>query len=171
MTEQKWLNCEDLELMLDQVESKRKKRLFACACARRIWDKISESGKRAVEVSDGKATKQELRKVVNSIVASDWVCKSLVYCKGTYKNLVDCKGTYFAANEAAFRSTSAIWCPAQERTEQLKLLREIFNPFPPIIQTNTNIIGIAQEIYEKQDFTLFSVLHDALVDVGCYKRC
>jgi hypothetical protein len=66
MTKAEWLTCIDPQPMLDFLPSRaseRKLQLFACACARRFNDLLTEDGKRAVEISemyaDGEATTLE----------------------------------------------------------------------------------------------------------------
>lgn len=68
MTESEWLASDCDHLMYEFIRrpaDRRKLRLFACACCRRIWDLLTDERSRAaVEVSeryaDGRATKQEL---------------------------------------------------------------------------------------------------------------
>ena len=68
ITEAEWLATERLRPMLRLVNRKahaRKLRLFACACARRVWGRVSHKvGRRAVEVAEkfaeGLATAEEL---------------------------------------------------------------------------------------------------------------
>jgi hypothetical protein len=68
MTEQEWLACTDLDMMLRHLIGKagpRKKRLLACACCRRVWHLLpDERGRRAVAVAeryaDGEASRTEL---------------------------------------------------------------------------------------------------------------
>jgi hypothetical protein len=67
MTDEEWLSCKDLFLMLRFLQwklSDRKLRLFAVACCRRHWDLFVEPhARRAVEVAeqfaDGMATEKE----------------------------------------------------------------------------------------------------------------
>jgi hypothetical protein len=67
MTEAEWLECTDAHKMLAFLRgkaSKRKLRLFVCACCRSIWHLITdEAGRRAVETgerfADGHATDEE----------------------------------------------------------------------------------------------------------------
>jgi hypothetical protein len=68
MNRKRWLACTDPGMMLswqgDRL-SPRKRQLFACACVRRVWDRLnSEVCRRAVEVAerhaDGLATDDEL---------------------------------------------------------------------------------------------------------------
>ena len=68
MTEADWLSCHNPQKMLEFVRgqvSQRKLRLFAVACCRRHWDKLTEQGSRdAVELAeryaDGSVPKEEL---------------------------------------------------------------------------------------------------------------
>jgi hypothetical protein len=58
MTEAEWLACENSEVMLEPLRhsgtaSQRKLRLFACACARRVWHLLSDERSRsAVQVAE-----------------------------------------------------------------------------------------------------------------------
>jgi hypothetical protein len=55
----KWLKCEDPEKMLQTVrikKDKRKLRLFAVACARRLWQHlIADASRAAIEFAEGTA--------------------------------------------------------------------------------------------------------------------
>lgn len=87
MTAKGWLKCADLRLMLHSLKGKtteRKLRLFACACCRRIWDRITDScSRKAIQISelyaDGNATIKELESAfmaadrVHSLLASQWL--------------------------------------------------------------------------------------------------
>src|SRR5262245_49869364 len=68
MTEAEWLGCDDPITLLDflvERASLRKLRLVACACCRRVWPKLSEEARRAVEATeryaDGQGSRQEVR--------------------------------------------------------------------------------------------------------------
>jgi hypothetical protein len=75
MTESDWLACTDPQKMLEYLRdraSDRKLRLFACACCRRVWHKLSdERCRRTVEVveriADGQGHVSELDQARNKI--------------------------------------------------------------------------------------------------------
>jgi hypothetical protein len=56
MTEAEWLESKDLLLLIKHLRSAgwdRKLRLFACACARRVWDRLTVgNGQEAVELAE-----------------------------------------------------------------------------------------------------------------------
>jgi hypothetical protein len=68
MTEEEWLKSTDpgkmLEFFLGKRQYRRKLRLFAIACCRRIWDLLDELGKQAAEIAErnveGKSTQQDV---------------------------------------------------------------------------------------------------------------
>src|SRR5690242_18771538 len=69
MTEAEWAASSDIQLMVDRVKECRRAtdrvyRLFACACARRVWSLLTPEGQWAVEAVerfvDGLAGAEEL---------------------------------------------------------------------------------------------------------------
>jgi len=61
---------------------------------------------------------------------------------------------------------------ASERTAEAAILRDIFgNSFCPVTSVagwlNTNIVALAQAIYDDRAFDRMSILADALEDAGC----
>lgn len=72
MTETEWLECISPDLMLAHLgeqASLRKRRLFACACVRRIWpllgdDRLRQAVKVAERSADGKASARVLEKAL-----------------------------------------------------------------------------------------------------------
>jgi hypothetical protein len=58
MTEAEWLACTDPKPMLDFLQrqaSERALRLFACACVRRAWHLLTDTGRHAVEAAEAYA--------------------------------------------------------------------------------------------------------------------
>ena len=82
MTGTDWLACASPEEMLEFLRGKgseRKLRLFACACCRRIWHLLPDSGSRqAVEVAerfaDGLASAEELEEAACAAQAAARTC-------------------------------------------------------------------------------------------------
>jgi hypothetical protein len=55
MTEREWLECTDPQKMLKHLRGKvsdRRLRLFACACVRLAWEKLSSSSQRTLELAE-----------------------------------------------------------------------------------------------------------------------
>lgn len=62
-TEQGWLELKQPHLMIDWLESTgrtedRSFRLFCCACCRRVWEHLGDSGRKGVEVAERYADQQ-----------------------------------------------------------------------------------------------------------------
>jgi hypothetical protein len=80
MTEAEWLACKDpaaLIKALGRNPSKRKRRLFGCACCRRIWDLIpDEQGQAAVmaaeQFADGLIGEAELERHERAVKVARW---------------------------------------------------------------------------------------------------
>lgn len=148
MTETEWLSCKNPQSMLlfvqDQDEQKR--RLFACACCRRIWDLLdSEEHQLAVEVAEkfakGLASDEERSAVAYLVdgaddepaespqelarVAASWAIQSDEECE----DVLDPDTEDFAILTAR-AAADATGNPEREAEAQCQLLREIFgNPF------------------------------------------
>jgi hypothetical protein len=193
MDEEEWLECPDPDEMLRFVREKvseRTLRLFACACCRRIWDRITEdSSRRAVRISelyaDGRAPFKELHA---AFVAADKIfSNSLHHVRNWHANdaarlaahlemrgLSD--GTATAAAMAGASGGGDYWKQyAGEKGHQCILLREIFgNPFrsvevdPSWLAWNSGIVPkLAHAIYEDRTFDRLPILADALEEAGC----
>jgi hypothetical protein len=74
MTEREWRACDDPEAMLGFLSRRataRKRRLFVCACARRLWHLLTEDARRSVEAgerfADGRAEVQEMWDVSRNV--------------------------------------------------------------------------------------------------------
>jgi hypothetical protein len=166
--------------MMERIKgtvSNRKRRLFGCACCRRIWgllvDKRSRDAIAVAELfADGLASTEELKSAVNE--AED----------ATERMRMEGSTPYFAAlaaEELVFKEDYAFsrrWSPSQgsneqtEMREQADLLREIFgNPFRPAAfdpawRTST-AFTLAQGIYDERAFDRLPILADALQDAEC----
>jgi hypothetical protein len=75
-TEDEWSSSDDARTMLTWLEHSdklddRKYRLFACACCRRIWNRMSGVGRQAIEIAekyvDGLASTRELNRAAKDL--------------------------------------------------------------------------------------------------------
>jgi hypothetical protein len=190
MTEADWLACRDpipmLRLLGDQA-SKRKLRLFRCACVRRIWHLVTEGAcRRMVEVAErhaeGLAGDDELR------AARERALRALGNPTGAPKPEPTKKGrkesaAAWAALHVATDTVSVVLkaceavggARAEEKAAQAALLREVFgNPCCPAVVdpawlawNNGTVARIAQTISADRCFDQLPILGDALEEAGC----
>lgn len=159
MTSAEWLNSNDPQPMLDFLLGKaedRKLRLFACACCRRIWDRMSDNSKAAVReaerCADGEITVVEMMVAAGHAYCPDdnsdgdalWLATSQW---SAWRAAMDDAWTA-AGREGimgtADRNNNNNQQFAEERSEQARLLRDIFgNPFPPPVPWKKRFLGTA----------------------------
>ena len=187
MTEAEWLNehCHDFHQMwlaLDGLRramsitaQRRKPRLFACACCRRIWNWLDEPDGAAIEIAeryaDGLAKYSELSAVG---LRSPPVDAALNLHPESVANRV-CELVYQNAATQSGDTEQGRIEARQERIQQVKLLREMFgNPFrspeldAPLLGWNDQTVPkIAAAIYDERAFDRMPILADALEDAGC----
>jgi hypothetical protein len=203
MNEAGWLACPRPEPLLSflrrasggrSTASDRKLRLFAVACCRRIWHRITEQPCRdAVDVaerySDGLATAEELR--ISHYAARNFF-QGAVYCPFSGQvdpaaalaaacasdELANCAGTIENAalavgNQFPYAERDPAW--ASERAAQSDLLRDVLgNPFrtvawDPSWSTGKGWLAVrlAREIYDARRFENLPLLAEALAAAGC----
>jgi hypothetical protein len=181
VTESEWNSCNSLEAMLAFLRdtgraSERKLRLFAVACCRRTWHRLTdERSRRAVEVAeshaDGSASTKELRFAFS--------CAADAYAFAVASSTADAAAAAGAAN-AAHADASYYATYVRPREEMLPLLRDIFgNPFrpPPAIDPSLltpGILALAESAYSDRlvpswhlDPARLAVLAQTLQDAGC----
>jgi hypothetical protein len=169
MTEDQWPVCPQPESMLKLLRgraSDRKLRLFACACSRRVWPRLSPDERRAVELAEEVA---EGRLDSAAVELPPW---------GTANRR---PWSFFLAD--AFRVAEEV-CHSipddfrlmrgkhDERWAQAELLDDIFgNPFRPATiepaWLTSTVVALAGRVYMTRDFTPMPILADALQDAGC----
>jgi hypothetical protein len=163
MTEQEWLACTDPKPMLAFLRRKvsdRKLRLFACAYARRNWHLLGAASQKAIDVAeryaDGQGGDSDLHEAqLASASAMPFAARG-----------VCCSNASDAAEIATHTGTSG-------QRVQADILRDIFGPRPfrpvtlnPAWQMS-NVIALAQSIYDERAFDRLPILADALEDAGC----
>jgi hypothetical protein len=187
-----WATCGEPDAMLDHLLKQddvnwRKVRLWACACVRRIWPRLtSEPGRRAVEVAerfaDGRAEQRAVEIAANAV---ERVRKGDRQANRAASQLARlcCPARRFPPADVSDAVVGAVVGAAdspEERADERKahaaLLRDIFgNPFAATPRIDTSalrwndgcVVRIAEGIYEERAFERMGVLHDALLDAGC----
>jgi hypothetical protein len=177
ITEMQWQRGGDAVRLLGGLPmtiSPRKRRLFACACCRRIWDRLADERSRdAVELAerlaDGRANPDEVRQSNNQAGAA----ASTLLNQGDLEAMAAAKACQDCLNgdglQAAHRaSVSRYRRRRQERRAQCELLREIVgNPFQPLPARPfpPEVMELARAIHEG-DHALYPLLADALEELG-----
>jgi hypothetical protein len=193
MTEAEWLACANHGEMLAFLRgrgSERKLRLFACACARRVWhlltdEQIHEVVEVAEKFAEGLMVRDNLlaaAEVARVIYAASTHGTAAVASIGTSITLADAIAAaretatntrYAEANRGSFGKKNI---RAAARQLQCELLRDIFgNPFCPSLPLSPAVLAwndatvrrIAEAIYAERAFSRMPILHDALLDAGC----
>jgi hypothetical protein len=147
---------------------RRKLRLFASACCRRLWAN-SEVGIQLVELAeryaDGLAEWQQLRAAAERNVVG-WDLWQAAERLASYRPQDATDNYALHLYQARHGEDSPIGC---------LLVREVFgNPFrpsvlpPAVLRWNSGTVRrIAEGIYEERAFDRLPILHDALLDAGC----
>lgn len=180
MTELEWQICSRPTEMLDHLRgrcSDRKLRLFACACCRRIWHRLTDARSRlGVEVAeryaDGEASDKELLVAFRDAWNSFGSTCSYGSSTGYQPARTACTAAFPKASlilheyQIPFRTMPGEW------QGQADLLRCLFgNPFRPIqfdrAWCSRDAVGIAQAIYDNRDFLRLPMLAEAIHDAGC----
>lgn len=194
MTEQEWLECQDIKQLLEYMvvrSSSRKFRLYGCACCRRIWHLLpDEQSKNAILVAeqhaDGLATDDELdvaqRTIVelrNQTLFRPRESRAPDSCAYTSVLTVLRHTPYYNADACSQLAYAASWTTAgdseEERHHQLLMFRDIFeNPYRPgwiepewLTWHDGTVVKLAQSIYDNRAFDHLPILADALEEAGC----
>jgi hypothetical protein len=191
VTETEWLNA--VRIDADVIDfallhlSERKRRLFACACCRRIWHFLAQrelqNGVEAAEqFADGSRTKRSLGQVRRKIgpqanTVRNFHAFAVLWALDRHEHYPLCSAQY-ASEALAFATTGLFWSGDYgkivdgEKVEQIKLLRDVLgNPFQPVTTNptwlTTTVVALAQGIYAERAFDRLPILADALQDAGC----
>jgi hypothetical protein len=198
MTEEEWHACQRPGELLRQIRHKRemrKRRLFACACCRRVWQFITDRRSReAVELAeefadhlisgDQLAEAHDLARSASSEAnaysrqfptaerKAPWKLEkgaaAAVHASAPH-------GTVDAAEDAVYASYEDLDQKRAEIGMQCDLIRDIFgNPFRPstidpdwLTWNNRTVPKLAQTIYDGRRYDIMPILADALEEAGC----
>jgi hypothetical protein len=195
MTEAEWLACDDLPRLIkcQRHQGKdRQLRLFACACARRAWDRLDGTAREAIELAerfaDGAASGEELE-VAYGTALEAWADAGHAWMAvvGTGLAVLNQSASRAAlyvsdhAPEVNWRAgtVSRKKGKTAERQAQLALFRDVIgNPFcpPPFHPAcrDATAASLALGAYEEPDRSSgilesarLAVLADALEEAGC----
>ena len=164
----------------------RKLRLFAVACCRRIYHRLTDERLRdgleaAERLADGAITEAEVTahqenayRIANARYTGDMRDLDMdAFAVGNALSRV-AKGFANAIKDVAAMTIGAVYDPF-ERASQANLLREILgNPFlrceysPRVVDMDfAAVLKMAQIIYADRAFDRLPILADALEDAGC----
>ena len=191
MTETEWLAGADPTPMLWSLKgkaSKRKLRLFGCACCRRVWHLLTfdERCRDAVAVAerfaDGKVDNAALSKArtvagrAKYPKLNDPVFKSAGYDLHLAINEIARLNPAFRPGVVSSFLANAVAKTGGDRNQeseaQAHLLRDIVgNPFRPVTLDRSwltrDVRALAKGIYKDRAFDQMPILADALQDAGC----
>jgi hypothetical protein len=178
MTETEWLTSTDATSMMRWLwttknASERKGRLFAVGCCRRVWARIGQKGKRAVEAAERFADDgaQQVK-----LADARHVARDPRYAGDAAALATTHPFGQFAACETPHEASVAqgtLEQQRQERVSQAALARCIFaNPFrsTPVVTDsacNPTALALATAIYNEQAWDRVAILADALEEAGC----
>jgi hypothetical protein len=192
VTEAQWLSSKEPSAMLSfrpNKGSKRKRRLFACACVRRVWRVLrDERSRRGIEVAerfaDDEAKQGELKKACAEALDAGVALPSedsRNHCPRFAASAAYCatKLSMSVATARIAAHESDVASKDREKSVQARLMRCVFgNPFRPVTldpawRTPT-VTALAQAAYDERalpggalDNVRLSVLADALEEAGC----
>jgi hypothetical protein len=194
MTEAEWLSSLELWFLFDWVEARatpRKLRLFGCACTRRIWGMLDGKGRAVVEIAeryaDGDATQCEVLEAHVATIstlrgrrpddfagyqaasAAMWVVDEDARDAGWNSSTSITKAVRACARLSGDQLGDVV---GPEREAQAMILHDIFgNPFRPVSVDpewrTSDVLALAQSIYEERAFERLPILADALQYAGC----
>jgi hypothetical protein len=194
MTEQQWLAAKSAAAMVKHLcetcsaarrkDGRRKLRLLACACCRRVWDRLKEERDRDMllvgeKLADGLATPEEVEAARQRCLdRTEYIWPAIRAAVATTE-----PQPRTAVKQVMFDVCCAVASHGQgyperwtaEGTAHAEVVREIFgNPFRPLridpawrAWNDGTVVRIARAIYDERAFDRMPVLADALEDAGC----
>ncbi len=189
MTEQEWLTSADARAMLAHLgpvdrADQRKLRLFACACCRQLWDRLSPEGQALVETAERRAdghstessrTREALARANISDLSAAAAALTALEAPFTQERI-----DHFLTlvEQVAASAPGTFFQPSrwqEENRRRAELIREIFrNPFRPnaleairVPRASEAVRHLAEAIYLDCRFADLPILADALEEAGC----
>jgi hypothetical protein len=194
MSEAEWLACADPAAVLRELEwrcnaeevvlyrSHRKLRLFAVACCRAVWSRLTdERSRRAVAVAErdahGLATKNERQRAIMALRSNEEPDETYPALDGFFVAAWTCNQEKQLIENAPHYLARLVRLGLQPAA-QAALLRDIFgSPYRPAIPVRRSVgwfrwndglvPRLAREIYDGRLWGKMPLLADALLDAGC----
>jgi len=181
MTEEAWLACSDPTCMgpfIVRAASKRKARLLACACCRRLGHVLPDALRgyldAAERYADRRSKKGELPIGLKGMGKRDYASQAVL--EATYRHasvsslLFTLIHVRLAVAENGLGDTGAEL--TTESAAQATVIRDIIgNPFRPVTADTSwltsTTVGLARTIYEERAFDRLPILADALEEADC----
>jgi hypothetical protein len=168
----------ELLRFLDERVSERQLRLFACACYRRVWDRLHVATRQVVEMAerlaDGLAGEEDLQIAADSAWAwprqpapeAAWIASAVP--REAAERSAEWVAGFIGSQEPLRWQERA----AEEERVQCAMLRDVVgNPFRPVQAAprwlTDEVVGLARVIYASRAFGRMGQLADALVAAGC----
>lgn len=170
-------------------ETTRRLRLFACACARMVWDFLPTDARSAVLIrerfAEGRATEADVR--ASAVRFAKGAEFSQLYAMNAAvadpsdaaRSAAKALASRAAGSAPPGRPTTPEWGTAWSavynaaRTHQAELVRDIFPPpgYAPRLEPDwrtSTVVALAQQMDSSGDFSAVPILADAIQDAGCY---
>ena len=186
MTEQEWLASADPRAMLAWLTdttagpcllaSDRKLRLFACACCRQVWDRLTDGRSRravlvAEQYADGQAADGERALAESNARAAGSLVVRPVWTVTYLAALAAAGADLFDPADVSYQALKL----GQTRACQADLLRCLFAPpggpeaaDPTWLNWGDGTVGkMVQTIHDEGAFDHLPILADALEEAGC----
>ncbi len=174
MTEQEWVECEDPEVMERFVRarsSKRKARLYYCACCRHIWELMTDERSRngvliAEAFADGNVSADELAIAHQHADEAAGIHTYDVFNMASLTTEQEVSLNGYVALTAHNHANGHLY-------SYCDLLLCIFGPLPFRLVTldpawlTPTVQQLAAVIYEERQFGKMPLLGDALEEAGC----
>lgn len=196
MTEAEWFACTDPERMLEFLRNRitdRKRRLFAVACCRRIWEFMTdERSRKAVELAEKSADQVISSRTIEVVSGEaeeafeDAISPDNAFTLECRERAgAACSAASYASNSPVVRHFDAVevlqaaadatFDPVAERVAQATLVRELWEtPIRPvpldIAWLTPTVKQLAVTVYEARAFDRLPILSDALEEAGCTEQ-
>lgn len=174
MTEQEWLKCDDIDMMMAIVgrdDNKRRYYLFSCACCRLLEYKLPPKRRDVISIiesfADGIATTAQVQKMRDHVHGDMVGNRAYPYAFWHLVNI----------DMEPWQTAAQVWWHVidgrHDRRPKLAVIqnmfRDIFNPYwqKTSLPINDTIRNLALTAYTSGDYKIMPIISDALEDAGC----